>query len=57
MSAKRRRKANGAAKHDEQTSGVFEVPPSSRVARRGSTRVEIPVPAEPAPRWRARLTG
>jgi hypothetical protein len=29
-------------KTDDRTSGTFEIPASSRVARRGSTRIDVP---------------
>jgi hypothetical protein len=53
MSAHRiRRKDTDHTRQDERSSGVFELPAGSRVARRGSTRVEPSTPAEHA--WRAR---
>ena len=48
---RRKHEANG--RNDEQVSGVFELPASSRVARRGSTRVEASQAADVAPRSRA----
>jgi hypothetical protein len=55
MSAHRiRRKDSDHSRHDDRSSGVFELPAGSRVARRGSTRVEPSTPAEHASRARGR---
>jgi hypothetical protein len=52
MNARRiRHKHESQGRNDEQVSGVFEIPAGSRVARRGSTRVE-PSQVDVAPRGR-----
>jgi hypothetical protein len=51
MNARRnRRRHEGSDKHDPN-SGIFPIPDSARVARRGSTRVEVTL-ADVAPRGR-----
>jgi len=53
MNARRiRRKHEANGSNDQQASGVFEIPAGSRVARRGSTRVEPSQTADVAPRSR-----
>jgi hypothetical protein len=55
MSAHRsRRHHKEHSRHDDRTSGVFELPAGARVARRGSTRVEPSTPAEHGARARGR---
>ena len=53
MNARRiRRNHEAHGSTDQQVSGVFEIPAGSRVARRGSTRVEPSQTADVAPRSR-----
>jgi hypothetical protein len=47
-----RRRHEGSEKHDPN-SGIFQIPSSARVARRGSTRVESTTIADVAPRGRS----
>jgi hypothetical protein len=50
MNARRNRRRHD--KHDPN-SGIFQIPTSARVARRGSTRVEPTTIADVAPRARS----
>jgi len=42
---KMRRRTSGQHKNDDRSSGVFAIPDSARVVRRGSTQVEEAAPA------------
>ncbi len=53
MNARRTRRRTAATSKVDTNSGTFPIPSGSRVARRGSTRVEPTPVADEAPRSRA----
>lgn len=55
LAQRSRHRSTSKASYDDRSSGVFELPASARVARRGSTRVEPTAPTEPTPQGRRSL--